>query len=304
VNNNFAFFASKVVRSKEMSDKKVWFITGSSTGFGRELTDEALAQGYRVVATARKPEVLQDFVEKYSDTARAVKLDVTKPEEVRAAIAETTKEFGRIDFVVNNAGYGSMGAIEEITDEQFRRQFETNFFGAVSVTREAIPILRKQKSGHIFNFSSVGGFVSYPSAGSYCASKFALEAVSESLAGELEHHGIKVTIVEPGAFRTEFNASALDVAENLMPEIYPTTQQFLGWLKENDGTQPGDPRKAAKAIIRVAESENPPLRLLLGEDAITAVEAELEKVREDIATWRTVGVETAFEGMKAGAIGG
>jgi NAD(P)-dependent dehydrogenase (short-subunit alcohol dehydrogenase family) len=287
-----------------MSGKKVWFITGSSTGFGRELAEEALEQGNKVVATARKPEWLQELTVRYPDNARAVKLDVTKPEEVRSAVAEAVKEFGRIDVLVNNAGYGSMGAVEEFTDEQIRRQFDTNFFGAFDIIRAALPILREQKGGHIINFSSVGGFVSFPSAGLYCASKFALEAISESLAGELEPHGIKVTIVEPGAFRTEFNAAALDVGKNLMPALYPTTQQFLGWLKENDGKQPGDPRKAAKAIIRVVESENPPLRLPLGEDAITTIEAKLESVRKDIAPWREVGINTTFEGMKATAIGG
>ena len=287
-----------------MSDRKVWFITGSSTGFGRELAQEALRAGYRVIATARKPEVLRDVIEENPENARAVKLDVTKPEEVTDAIATAINEFGRIDYLVNNAGYGSIGAIEETTDEQIRRQFDTNFFGVLNVTRAALPILRKQGSGHIFNISSVGGFVSFPSAGIYCASKFALEAISESLAGELADIGIKVTIVEPGAFRTKFNAGALDVAKNLMPDIYPTTDNFVGWLKENDGKQPGDPQKAALAIIKVAESNDAPLRLPLGEDSITTIEAELEKVREDISTWRQVGVDTAFEGMTASAIGG
>ena len=265
-----------------MSEKKVWFITGSSTGFGRHLAEEALSQGYKVVATARRPEVLQDLVEKYPDTARSVMLDVTNGDQVNAAIAEAIREFGRIDFLVNNAGYGSMGAIEEFTEEQIRRQFETNFFGALAIIRAATPILRDQGSGHIFNFSSVGGFVSFPSAGLYCASKFALEAVSESLHGELGPLGIKVTIVEPGAFRTEFNAGALDVAKNVTADIYPSTQQFLGWLRENDGKQPGNPRLAVKAIIKVAESADAPLRLPLGEDAIGAIEAKLESVKEDI----------------------
>jgi NAD(P)-dependent dehydrogenase (short-subunit alcohol dehydrogenase family) len=287
-----------------MSDKKVWFITGSSTGFGRELAEELLEQGFRVVATARKPEVLNDLTEKYAETARVVKLDVTNPEEVRAAIDEAISEFGRIDVLVNNAGYGSMGAIEEFEDAQIRRQFETNFFGAVDIIRAVLPLLREQKSGHIINFSSVGGFVSFPSAGIYCASKFALEAVTESLAGELALHNIKATIIEPGAFRTKFNGGALDIAKNEQPEIYPTTQQFAGWLKDSDGKQPGDPRKAVKAIIQMVESENPPLRLPLGEDAITAIEAKLESVRQDIAPWREVGADTAFEDAKVGSIGG
>lgn len=286
-----------------MSSKKVWFITGSSTGFGRELAEELLEQGHKVVATARKTEAVQDFVEKYPDTARAVRLDVTKPEEVRAALDEAVKEFGRIDVLVNNAGYGLIGAIEEPSDEQIRQQIETNVFGVINVLRAALPILREQKGGHILNLSSVGGFVSFPSSGYYTASKFAVEALSEALAAEAAHHGVKVTIVEPGAFRTDFNGRSLGVPANQMPE-YPSTQQFLGWLEEMNGKQPGDPRKAAQAMIKITEVENPPLRLILGEDAITTIEAELEKVKQDIAPWRELGVKTTFEGMKAGAIGG
>ncbi len=287
-----------------MSEKKIWFITGSSTGFGRVLAEEALEQGYRVVATARKPEVLNDLVAKYPDTARAVKLDVTKPEEVRAAIDTAVSEFGRVDVLVNNAGYGLIGAIEEVTDEQFRHQFETNVFGAVDVMKAVLPQMREQKSGHILNLSSVGGFIAFPSSGYYTASKFALEAFSEALAAEAGHFGVKVTIVEPGAFRTDFNGRSLAIGENRLAELYPSTDGFLGWLKDNDGKQPGDPRKAALAMIKAVESDNPPLRLPLGEDSILAIEAELENVKKDIAPWREIGVETTFPGMKAQAIGG
>ena len=287
-----------------MSDKRVWFITGSSTGFGRELAEELLEQGYKVVATARKPESVNDLVTKYPETARSVKLDVTKPDEVRAAIAEAVKEFGRIDVVVNNAGYGLIGAVEEASIDQIRHQFETNVFGALDVIRAALPQLREQKGGHILNLSSVGGFVGFPSSGHYSATKFALEAYSESLSKEAEHLGIKVTIVEPGAFRTDFNGRSLAVAENQLQDVYPSTKFFTDWLLENDGKQPGDPRKAAQAMIKAVEAENPPLRLALGEDAITTIEADIEAVNKNIADWRTVGVETTFEGMKAGAIGG
>ena len=286
-----------------MSSNKVWFITGSSTGFGRELAEELLEQGHKVVATARKPESLSDLTAKYPDTVRAVKLDVTKPGEVRAAVAEAVKAFGRIDVLVNNAGYGLIGAVEEATDAQIRHQFETNVFGALDVVRAVLPQMREQKSGHILNLSSVGGFVSFPSSGHYSATKFALEAYSESLAKEGEALGIKVTIVEPGAFRTDFNGRSLALAEGQLP-VYPSTKYFTDWLIENDGKQPGDPRKAAKAMIKAVEAENTPLRLALGEDAITTIEAEIEAVSKNIAEWRQIGVETTFEGMKAGAIGG
>ncbi len=287
-----------------MSEQRVWFITGSSTGFGRELAEELLENGHKVVATARKTEAIADLIEKYPDTARALRLDVTKVDEIDMSIKAAVEAFGRVDVLVNNAGYGSIGAIEEFDEAQIRRQFETNFFGALNVIRAVLPQLREQRSGHILNVSSVGGFVSFPSAGIYCSSKFALEAVSESLAGELAASGIKVTIVQPGAFRTSFKASALDVAANLKPEAYSSTTQFLGWLKDNDGKQPGDPRKAAQAMIKVVESEDPPLRLPLGQDAFETIEAELDKVHKDIEPWRETAVDTTFPGLTAGAIGG
>jgi NAD(P)-dependent dehydrogenase (short-subunit alcohol dehydrogenase family) len=285
------------------NESRVWFITGSSTGFGRELAEEALAQGHRVVATARRPEALDDLVQKYPQTARAVRLDVTKPEEVRAAVDEAVKAFGRIDVLVNNAGYGLIGALEEVSDEQLRRQFETNFFGAASVLRAALPVLRRQRSGHVLNFSSVGGFVSFPAASPYTATKFALEALSESLAQEVAHLGVKVTIVEPGAFRTDFNGRSLDAPQNRIAD-YAATEQFLNWLRANDGQQPGDPRKAARAVIKAVESANPPLRLPLGADAVGAIEAKLEAVKKEIGEWRQVAVDTAYEGATTSSIGG
>ncbi|MBA3711378.1 MAG: SDR family NAD(P)-dependent oxidoreductase [Pyrinomonadaceae bacterium] len=286
-----------------MSDQKVWFITGSSTGFGRELAEEVLAQGYKVVATARKPETLSALVKKYPQTARVARLDVTNKDEAHRAIEEAVEEFGRIDVLVNNAGYGLMGALEEPTDEQIRQQFETNIFGALNVMRAVLPQMRKQQSGHILNISSVGGFIAFPATGYYSASKFALEALSQALAGEAAHHGIRVTIVQPGAFRTDFNGRSLHLPETRMTE-YPATDEFVSWLKEMDGKQPGDPRKAAQAMIKVVESENPPLRLPLGEDSVTAIEAELEAVKKDIAPWREVGIDTAYAGATFGAIGG
>jgi len=171
-----------------MSEKKVWFITGTSSGLGRALAEEVLAQGFRVIATARRPEVLQDLVEKYPETARALKLDVTNLRNVKSSIANAVKEFGRIDVVVNNAGYGLVGAIEESSDEQVKHQFDTNVFGVLNVTREVLPILREQKSGHIVNISSLVGFSAFPAFGVYSATKFALEGVSEALAAEVAPH--------------------------------------------------------------------------------------------------------------------
>ncbi len=180
-----------------MSESKVWFITGTSSGFGKSLAEEVLAKGERVVATARKPEVLADLIEKYPETARAVKLDVNNLQEVKTAVSEAIKEFGRIDVLVNNAGYALVGAIEETTDEQIRRQFDTNVFGVLNVTREVLPVLREQKSGHIVNIGSVVGISAAPSMGIYSATKFALEGLSEALAAEVAPFGIKTMIVEP-----------------------------------------------------------------------------------------------------------
>lgn len=276
-----------------MNENKVWFITGTSSGFGRALAEEVLAKGERVVATARKPEVLQNLVEKYPETARAVKLDVTNLEDVKNAISEAVKEFGRIDVLVNNAGYALVGAIEETSDEQIRRQFETNFFGVLNVTREALPILRGQKSGHVVNIGSVVGIAAMPSLGIYSATKFALEAVSEALAGELAAHNIKTMIVEPGPFSTnDFKSAAL--ADNPLPEAYSSTRQLTETFEEFKNTA-GDPVKAVRIIIEAVESENPPFRLPLGLPAFEAIEAKLEQVKDEISVWRERAIDTNFD---------
>jgi len=287
-----------------MANTKVWLITGSSTGFGRSLTEAVLKHGYRVIATARKPEQLSDLIEQYPDTAKAVRLDVTNPQEVRDAVKAALEAFGRIDVLVNNAGYGAVGAIEEVSDEAIRRQFETNVFGALNLTRAVLPTLRQQRSGHILNLSSVGGFVSFGATGVYCATKFALEAVSEALAKEVASLGIKVTIIEPGAYRTDFNCRSLMAPEDLIEDYAPVSGAFLQWLEQMDGKQPGDPAKAAEAMIQVVESDNPPLRLALGADAVGAIAEKLQSVKEELDTWKEVAVNTAFEGAEVSAIGG
>jgi NAD(P)-dependent dehydrogenase (short-subunit alcohol dehydrogenase family) len=276
-----------------MSENKVWFITGTSSGFGRILAEQILAKGERVVATARKPEVLRDLIEKYPDAARAVKLDVTNPADVKSAIQIAVKEFGRIDVLVNNAGYALAGAIEETSDEQIRHQFETNLFGVLNVTREALPVLREQKSGHIVNIGSVVGFSALPSLGIYSATKFALEGLSEALAAEVAAYGIKTTIVEPGPFYTGGVERAV-FAENLLPEIYPSTAQLPEVFREFSRTG-GDPVKAVKIIIEAIESENPPFRLPLGLPAFEAIEAKLEGVKQEISAWRARAIDTNFD---------
>jgi NADP-dependent 3-hydroxy acid dehydrogenase YdfG len=276
-----------------MSESKVWFITGTSSGFGKALAEEVLAKGDKVVATARKPEVLQDLIEQYPETARAVKLDVTNKSDAKNAITEAIKEFGRIDILVNNAGYALVGAIEEAGDEQVRRQFDTNVFGVLNVTREALPVLREQKSGHIVNIGSVVGWSAFPSMGIYSATKFALEGLSEALAAEVAPLGIKTMIVEPGPFATN-GFSSFAYAENLLPNAYPTTAQF-GETSQEFQSIAGDPVKAARVIIEAVESENPPFRLPLGLMAFEGIEAKLEQVKQEISSWKTRAIDTNFD---------
>ncbi|MHC0067415.1 oxidoreductase [Nostoc sp. UIC 10890] len=283
---------------------KVWFITGSSTGFGRSLTEAILKRGDHVVATARKPEQLSNLVDQYPETMKAVQLDVTKPQEVRDTVNVALDAFGRIDVLVNNAGYGALGAIEELSDDVIRRQFETNVFGALDIMRVVLPVMRKQRYGHIVNFSSVAGFVAFMGTGIYCGTKFALEGISEALAKEVAPLGIKVTIIEPGAFRTDFNGRSLVTPDELIDDYTSTCGQFLQWIRNMDNNQPGDPDKAALAIIQAVESDNPPLRLALGADAVNAIDAKLKSVKEELDTWKSVACDTAFEGVEVGAIGG
>lgn len=276
--------------------QKVWFITGSSTGFGRVLAETVLEEGNCVIATARKPEQLNDLITQYPETAKAIRLDVTNPQEVSEAVNSALDAFGRIDVLVNNAGYGAVGALEEFSDEAIRRQFETNLLGALNVMRAVLPSMRQQRSGHILNISSVGGFVSFPGSGIYCSTKFALEGLSEALAQEVKPLGIKVTIIEPGAFRTDFGGRSLITPEQSIDDYASTSGAMIQWIRENDGKQPGDPKKAAKAMIQVVESDNPPLRLALGADAVNAISEKLESVKAELEAWKQVAIDTAFEG--------
>jgi len=277
-----------------MSEKKVWFITGTSAGIGRELAETALERGYRVAATARKPRVLQDLAEKYPETVLTLKLDVTNKNDIAEAIHKTVEKFGRIDVVVNNAGYGLLGAVEEPSDEQIRQQFETNVFGVINVVRASLPVLRRQKSGHIINVSSGLGFFAFPSYGYYSATKFAVQGISEALAQETAALGIKVTIAEPGGTRTDFIKGVVQ-PENVLPEDYPTTTQLFERFGSMQGLQLSDPRRVAEVLIEVSENENPPLHLPLGEDSYSGIQNQLDKISKEISQWRETSLATGYQ---------
>jgi NAD(P)-dependent dehydrogenase (short-subunit alcohol dehydrogenase family) len=273
---------------------QTWFITGASSGFGMAFARYALDRGYNVVATARSTSKLAQLVASAPDRLLAQKLDVTVAGEPEQAVAAAIARFGRIDVLINNAGYGIIGAVEETPDAELRAQMETNFFGAIAVIRAALPQLRAQQRGAIVNISSMGGQMSFAGAGAYSASKFALEGISEALALELAPFGIKVLIVEPGAFRTGFAADALKYMPVMAAyqEVMGSTRDFMHAMH---GTQAGDPAKAAAAIEHALAAETTPLRLQLGADAIDAVRQHGEKLLADLASWEALGRDTQVD---------
>ena len=264
---------------------KVWFITGCSTGFGRELAKGALEAGNQVVVTARKPEDINDIVESFPDTAIAVQLDVTKPGEIKSSVEQAIAKFGRIDVLVNNAGIGYFGAIEESDDEDVRRMFEINVFGLANMTKEVLPFMRKQKSGHIVNIASIGGLVGFPGVGFYNATKFAVDGLSESLAKELAPLGIKVLVIAPSGFRTDWAGRSANNAKVVIEDYASTAHQNKETIRGYSGNQPGDPVRAAKAIIKAVDSENPPLRLLLGKGALKGARNKIADLQKDFDAW-------------------
>lgn len=279
-------------------------ITGTSTGFGRSLASEVLERGDKVVLTARKPEQVAELVQANQENAIAVRLDVTNAEERQAALKAAIERFGRIDVLVNNAGQGSLGAVEGFSSEQIRKQFEVNCFGVIEMTREVLPVMRKQKSGHILNITSIGGLVSMGGFALYCATKFAVEGFAEGLRDEVKPLGINVTIVEPGAFRTNFAGDANMQPEREIDDYKAVIEPLKEYLYGSNGKQPGDPKKAALAIIQAVESDNPPLRLMLGSDAYGVWEQKRTAEREEFQHWREIGINTAFEGATIQPIGG
>jgi len=274
--------------------RKVWFITGASKGFGMELTKAALDAGDTVVATARNPKTIDDAFGKH-DRLLTLKLDITSEQQAEDAVNAALKQFGHIDVLVNNAGRGLVGAVEEVTAQEVRAAFAVNVEGTLNVTRAALPSMRARKSGHILNLSSVGGFVSWPGWGIYCATKFMVEGFSEAMQVELKPLGIKLTIVEPGPFRTDFlDASSLERTKNVISDYGGTAGAARKWADTSHHAQPGDPAKAAAAMVKITEVENPPLRLQLGADCVAAVETKLDLVKAELNQWRDLATSTAF----------
>ncbi|MBY5971108.1 SDR family NAD(P)-dependent oxidoreductase [Ferrimonas balearica] len=262
------------------NETPVWFVTGCSTGFGREIVKQLLAQGIRTVVTARRPETIADLVEGHEEIALALELDVTKPEQIESAVAQAEAHFGRIDVLVNNAGSGYFAAIEEGENAEIRRQFEVNVFGLAALTRRVLPGMRERRAGHIFNFSSIGGMTAHPTLGYYCATKFAVEALSESLSKEVAPLGINVTIVEPSGFRTDWAGRSASTPRVEIEDYAPTAGRLRRILQEDSGTQKGDPERAAAILIEVAAQASPPLRLPLGSYAYGILANRLEELRD------------------------
>ncbi|HEY3744624.1 MAG TPA: oxidoreductase [Gemmatimonadaceae bacterium] len=275
-------------------DDKVWFITGCSTGFGRELAKAVLERGYRAVVTARNPAKVEDIVAGHQNRALVLELYVTDSVQVDAAVKSAEQHFKRIDVLVNNAGIGYFGAVEESDEDEVRRMFEINFFGLSRMTRTVLPIMRAQRSGHIVNISSIGGLRSFPTLAYYHATKYAVEGFSESLALEVAPLGIKVTIVEPSGFRTDWAGRSAAESKNRIADYAPTAGKNLEDLRGYSGKQPGDPVRAAAAIITAVESPNPPLRLLLGKAALKGARAKLDMLKKDFDAWETTTVGADF----------
>ncbi|MDR6193763.1 SDR family oxidoreductase [Siphonobacter sp. SORGH_AS_0500] len=275
--------------------KNIWFVTGASKGLGLSLVKKLLAQGYAVAATSRNKKSLQEAVSE-TDQFLALEMDLSSEASVQQAVNQTLEKFGRIDVVVNNAGYGQIGSLEELSDTESRDNFEVNVFGLLNVIRATMPHLRAQQSGRYYNISSIGGFSgAFPGWGIYCATKFAVQGLSESFAAESEAFGVKVTIVSPGYFRTDFltdNSLGLPKQPIEAYQAVRTSQQMH--REQINQAQPGDPEKAVQVLIDLSQVENPPLHLFLGEDAYTTAETKIQNVQKDMADWRSVATSTGF----------
>ena len=273
---------------------KVWFITGASTGFGRLLAEQLLADGANVVATARKPEQLTDLTTKYAANVQILPLDVTSQSQIDAALKDALARFGHVDVLVNNAGYGVNGAIEEVSADEYMPMFNTNVFGLIAVTKAFLPQFRARRSGNIVNLSSIGGLIGGPGWGFYNATKFAVEGLSMALAGEMEPLGVYVTVVEPGPFRTDFLGRSGVEAKELIPDYVPTAGVARQYLNTQSGKQPGDPQRAVEAIIAAVSAPKPPKHLLLGKIALKRWKNRLEEWSTELAEWESTTTGADF----------
>lgn len=279
-----------------MEAKKVWFVTGASKGLGLILAKKLLQHGYRVVATTRTLEILEKEIESTTALFLPLAVNLADNNDVKTAIEKSIAHFGRIDVVVNNAGYGQIGTLEELTDDEARENFEINVFGTLNVVRNAMPYLRKQKSGHIFNVSSVGGvFAGFPGWGIYCATKFAVAGFTEALAEEAKIFGINATVVYPGYFRTDFlSKGSVKTPDSPMQEYETARQSEQAHLESISGNQPNDPEKAADVLIAISQEKNPPVHLLLGNDAYDILKRKIEIMTNDVEQWKKHTLSTAF----------
>ena len=284
-----------------MNNKKVWFVTGASKGLGLTLVKKLLEAGFRVAATSRNEQALIDAVGEKTENFLPLETDLQNEGSVSKAIQETVDAFGKIDVVVNNAGYGQLGTLEELSGKEARQNFDVNVFGVLNVIRSVMPHLRAQGSGHVFNISSVGGYTAnFAGWGVYCATKFAVAALTESLAAETKSFGLTATVVYPGYFRTEFLSNdSLGLPKNSIAEYEEARQSEQLHKNEIGGNQPGDPEKLADALIKVAAEKNPPLHLFLGSDSYEMANRKIAEVQKDLETWKSITVSTEFESAKA-----
>ncbi len=284
-----------------MERAKVWFVTGASKGLGLALTRKLLEGGYRVAATSRRQSALHEGAGPPSENFLPLEVNLENEKSVQDAVAATLAYFGALDVVVNNAGYGQFGTLEELSDAEARKNFDINVFGALNVIRHTMPHFREIRSGHLFNISSVGGFYGeFPNAGIYCATKFALAGLTEALAAEAKPFGIQATIVYPGYFRTSFlTEDSIRLPQHPIATYEEARAAEKQHLQEINGQQPGDPEKAANALIRIAQELEPPLHLFLGQDAYEMAVKKIQSVEAEIKRWKSLTVSTAFSGQLA-----
>ena len=279
----------------KMEKKNVWFVTGASKGLGKTLVKELLAQGYTVAATSRSQSSLMDAIGKH-DNFLSLEMDITRDEDVAAAVQTAVDRFGRIDVVVNNAGYSQIGTLEELSDEEARRNYDVNVFGSLNVIRHTAPHLRQQKSGHIFNIASVGGLVgSFPAFGIYCSTKFAVAGFTEALAVEMKPFGVHTTLIYPGYFRTDFLSSgSVQTPKNPIAAYVSGRESEEAHLKQINGNQPNDPQKGAELFIQLSKLDNPPIHFLMGEDAYGMAQQKINPLQEEGEKWKDLTLSTGF----------